>query len=83
MANDRFACFNIHFPRNEPLSIGGAKIKGTFNAEAAAHELEKKLQDHGLTLQGNIVRNPGTHKKRSSDREGSHQFIASEGPICL
>ena len=55
IANERMACFNVHFPHEEPISIGSSKIRGTFDGDAAAKVFEKKLEEYGLTLKKDIV----------------------------
>ena len=53
----RFSNFNIHFPREDPKCIGMMRIMGSFNAEAAAEQLEQKLRDYGLDINTDIVGN--------------------------
>ena len=54
-ANRGYACFNLHLPKGEWISIGSVRIVDTLDAEAAESHLRDKLQEFGLCLQTDIV----------------------------
>ena len=55
MAIRRFACVNIHLPGGEARALGMIRIEDTFDAEAAAELLSKKLAEFNLRLDHDIA----------------------------